>query len=134
MPARGHHFFHCFYTDVVLCTSSLSYFYKVNINLFEAGGDAMDHQVIVSYFSQVFIPIYSTPAPSAWFFFKIMNVSGAEAVVASASPWVGLGESACLVKPYVDLMTPSELHLTMTSGASLFCHCGPIIFGRSSSQ
>jgi CNT family concentrative nucleoside transporter len=54
----------------------------------------------------------------AWFFFKIMNISGAEAVVASASPWIGQGESACLVKPYVDLMTPSELHLSMTSGFS----------------
>jgi CNT family concentrative nucleoside transporter len=54
----------------------------------------------------------------AWFFFKIMNVSGAEAVVAAASPWVGQGESACLVKPYVDLMTDSEIHLTMTSGFS----------------
>lgn len=53
---------------------------------------------------------------SAWFFFKIMNVSGAEAVVAAASPFIGQGESACLVKPYVDLMTESELHLTMTSG------------------
>ncbi|KAI6166104.1 Na+ dependent nucleoside transporter C-terminus-domain-containing protein [Pisolithus thermaeus] len=54
----------------------------------------------------------------AWFFFKLMNVSGAEAVVAAASPWVGLGESACLVKPYVDIMTASELHLCMTSGFS----------------
>ncbi|KAH7915210.1 Na+ dependent nucleoside transporter C-terminus-domain-containing protein [Hygrophoropsis aurantiaca] len=54
----------------------------------------------------------------AWFFFKAMNISGAEAVVASASPWVGQGESACLVKPYVDLMTRSELHLVMTSGFS----------------
>ena len=54
----------------------------------------------------------------AWFFFKTMNVSGAEAVVATASPWVGLGESACLVKPYVDLMTDSEIHLVMTSGFS----------------
>ncbi|KAH6914173.1 H+/nucleoside cotransporter [Coprinopsis sp. MPI-PUGE-AT-0042] len=54
----------------------------------------------------------------AWFFFKIMNVSGAEAVVAAASPWIGQGESACLVKPYVDLMTESELHLSMTSGFS----------------
>jgi nucleoside permease NupC len=53
---------------------------------------------------------------SAWFFFKIMNISGAEAVVAAASPWIGQGESACLVRPYVDLMTESELHLTMTSG------------------
>lgn len=54
----------------------------------------------------------------AWFFFKLLNVSGAEAVVASASPWVGQGESACLIRPYVDLMTESELHLTMTSGFS----------------
>ncbi|CAA7259231.1 unnamed protein product [Cyclocybe aegerita] len=54
----------------------------------------------------------------AWFFLKLMNVSGAEAVVAAASPWIGQGESACLVRPYVDLMTESELHLTMTSGFS----------------
>ncbi|KAH7332552.1 Na+ dependent nucleoside transporter C-terminus-domain-containing protein [Rhizoctonia solani] len=54
----------------------------------------------------------------AWFFFKTMNASGAEAVVAAASPWVGLGESACLVKPFVDLMTESEIHLVMTSGFS----------------
>ena len=26
---------------------------------------------------------------SAWFFFKLMNVSGAEAVIAAASPFVG---------------------------------------------
>ena len=39
---------------------------------------------------------------SAWFFFKLLNVSGAEAVVAAASPFVGQGESACLVRPYVD--------------------------------
>ncbi|KAI0779999.1 Na+ dependent nucleoside transporter C-terminus-domain-containing protein [Fomes fomentarius] len=54
----------------------------------------------------------------AWFFFKIMNVSGAEAVVAAASPFIGQGESACLVRPYVDFMTESEIHLTMTSGFS----------------
>ncbi|KAH9485266.1 Solute carrier family 28 member 3 [Psilocybe cubensis] len=57
-------------------------------------------------------------AKFAWFFFKLMNVSGAEAVVAAASPFVGQGESACLVRPYVDLMTESELHVTMTSGFS----------------
>jgi CNT family concentrative nucleoside transporter len=54
----------------------------------------------------------------AWVFFKLMNVSGAEAVVAAASPFIGQGESACLVKPYVDYMTESEIHLTMTSGFS----------------
>ncbi|CED82931.1 Concentrative Na-nucleoside cotransporter CNT1/CNT2 [Phaffia rhodozyma] len=54
----------------------------------------------------------------AWIFFRAMDVSGAEAVIAAASPFIGQGESACLVKPFVDLMTPSELHLAMTSGFS----------------
>ncbi len=44
----------------------------------------------------------STSIPSAWFFFKLLDVSGAEAVVAASSPWIGQGESACLVRPYVD--------------------------------
>lgn len=59
-----------------------------------------------------------------------MNVSGAEAVVASASPWVGQGESACLVKPYVNVMTSSEVHLVMTSGR---CDGAPvdIVINRS---
>src|SRR5712691_9966901 len=52
----------------------------------------------------------------AWFFFKTMNISGAEAVVAAASPFVGISEASCLVRPYVDLMTESEIHLVMTSG------------------
>src|ERR1700722_16068602 len=58
---------------------------------------------------------------SAWFFFKLMKISGAEAVAAAGSPWVGQGESACLVRPFVDLMTASELHLTMTSGVPPIC-------------
>ncbi|KAJ4468265.1 Na+ dependent nucleoside transporter C-terminus-domain-containing protein [Lentinula aciculospora] len=61
----------------------------------------------------------------AWFFFKLLNVSGAEAVVAAASPWIGQGESACLVRPYVDLMTESELHLVLTSGFS--CISGSVM-------
>ena len=40
----------------------------------------------------------------AWFFYKIMNISGAEAIVATASPVVGQGDSACLVRPYIDSM------------------------------
>uniref|UniRef100_A0A0W0GE17 Uncharacterized protein n=1 Tax=Moniliophthora roreri TaxID=221103 RepID=A0A0W0GE17_MONRR len=53
-----------------------------------------------------------------WFFFKIMDISGAEAVVASGSPLVGQGESVLLVKPYMNEMTRSELHLMLTSGFS----------------
>jgi hypothetical protein len=58
---------------------------------------------------------------SAWFFFKLMDVSGAEAIAAASAPVVGGGESACLVGPYFGLMTESELHLTMTSGTRP-CH------------
>ncbi|KAK7471168.1 hypothetical protein VKT23_002579 [Stygiomarasmius scandens] len=54
----------------------------------------------------------------AWFFYKIMNISGAEAIVATASPVVGQGDSACLVRPYIDSMTKSEIHLVLTSGYS----------------
>ena len=45
-----------------------------------------------------------------------MRVSGAEAVVAAASPFVGQGESAMLIKPYIMLLTSAELHQVMTSG------------------
>ncbi|KAI0063926.1 H+/nucleoside cotransporter [Artomyces pyxidatus] len=54
----------------------------------------------------------------AWIFFKTMNISGAEAVVAAAAPFIGQGESACLVRPYFEFMTESEIHLAMTSGFS----------------
>ncbi|CAH7683794.1 Na+ dependent nucleoside transporter C-terminus-domain-containing protein, partial [Phakopsora pachyrhizi] len=52
----------------------------------------------------------------AWIFFKIMGVSGAEAVVAASSPFVGMAESVLLVKPFVNYMTLSELHQSMASG------------------
>ena len=52
----------------------------------------------------------------SWLFVKIMDTSGAESVVACGSPFVGQGESALLVKPFIAHMTKSELHSTMTSG------------------
>ena len=52
----------------------------------------------------------------AWFMMRLMDTSGSESVVAAASPFVGQGESALLVKPFVEYMTKSELHSTMTSG------------------
>ena len=45
-----------------------------------------------------------------------MRVSGAEAVVAAASPFIGQGESAMLIKPFVAHLTKAELHQVMTSG------------------
>ncbi|KAI9837113.1 MAG: hypothetical protein M1819_000764 [Sarea resinae] len=52
----------------------------------------------------------------AVFFFWSMRVSGAEAVVAAASPFIGQGESAMLIKPFVAHLTNAELHQVMTSG------------------
>ena len=52
----------------------------------------------------------------ASFFFWSMRVSGAEAVVAAASPFIGQGESAMLIRPFVAHLTKAELHQIMTSG------------------
>jgi len=49
-------------------------------------------------------------------FFYTMKVSGAEAVVAAASPFVGQGESAMLIRPFIPHLTDAELHQVMTSG------------------
>ncbi|PWN47740.1 hypothetical protein IE53DRAFT_381898 [Violaceomyces palustris] len=52
----------------------------------------------------------------AWFFFKLMGISGAEAVVAAASPFIGQGENAVLVQSFLDLMTNSEIFQVLVSG------------------
>jgi CNT family concentrative nucleoside transporter len=52
----------------------------------------------------------------AVFFFWSMRVSGAEAVVAAASPFIGQGESAILIKPFVAHLTQAEIHQVMCSG------------------
>ncbi|KAI9932685.1 hypothetical protein ASPWEDRAFT_33599 [Aspergillus wentii DTO 134E9] len=52
----------------------------------------------------------------ATFFFWSMRVSGAEAVVAAASPFIGQGESAMLIKPFVAHLTLAEIHQIMCSG------------------
>jgi len=52
----------------------------------------------------------------AWLMVRLMDTSGSESVVAAASPFVGQGESALLVKPFIEDMTISEIHSVMTSG------------------
>eukprot|EP00842_Homolaphlyctis_polyrhiza_P006934 jgi/Hompol1/82/HPOL_005216-RA len=52
----------------------------------------------------------------AWLMVNVMDVSGAESVVAVASPFIGQGENALFVRPFVEYMTNSELHSVMTSG------------------
>ncbi|KAJ9400114.1 hypothetical protein DTO282F9_2884 [Paecilomyces variotii] len=52
----------------------------------------------------------------ATFFFWSMRVSGAEAVVAAASPFIGQGESAMLIKPFISHLTMAEIHQIMCCG------------------
>ncbi|GJJ16119.1 hypothetical protein Clacol_010399 [Clathrus columnatus] len=78
---------------------------------------AIHHQEIVKRHLFIKFCLKSEFSCSAYFFYKTMNISGAEAIVAAASPWIGQGESACLVRPFVDLSTESELHLFMASEA-----------------
>ncbi len=52
----------------------------------------------------------------ASFFFWSMRVSGAEAVVAAASPFIGQGESAVLIKNFLPFLTRAEIHQVMCSG------------------
>ncbi|KAI0409032.1 NupC family nucleoside transporter [Xylaria palmicola] len=52
----------------------------------------------------------------AVFFFWTLRVSGGEAVVASATPFIGQGESAMLIRPFVPYLTLAEIHQVMTCG------------------
>lgn len=61
-------------------------------------------------FLQWFIKKFAT------FVFWLLGVSGAEAVVAAATPFIGQGESAMLVRPFVAHMTNAEIHQILTCG------------------
>ncbi|KAI9316290.1 Na+ dependent nucleoside transporter C-terminus-domain-containing protein [Dichotomocladium elegans] len=63
----------------------------------------------------------------AMIFCYLLQVSGAEAVVAAASPFIGQGENALLVRPYLPYMTTSEIHQVMTSGFATIS--GSTLFG-----
>jgi CNT family concentrative nucleoside transporter len=52
----------------------------------------------------------------AVFFFWSLRVSGAEAVVAAATPFIGQGESAMLIRPFVPHLTMAEIHQVMACG------------------
>lgn len=54
----------------------------------------------------------------AKFFFWTLRISGAEAITASASPFIGIGESPILIKDLLPFLTQAELHQVMTSGFS----------------
>jgi CNT family concentrative nucleoside transporter len=52
----------------------------------------------------------------AWAVTKVMNVSGAEATVVSASVFVGQTEAPLTVRPYIEGMTEAELMTMMVGG------------------
>ncbi|PWN45438.1 hypothetical protein IE81DRAFT_320199 [Ceraceosorus guamensis] len=53
---------------------------------------------------------------AAWFFYKVFGISGAEAIVAVASPFIGQGENVVLTRPFVKSFTRSEFHQVLVSG------------------
>jgi CNT family concentrative nucleoside transporter len=55
-------------------------------------------------------------AKFAVFFFWSLRVSGAEAIVAAATPFIGQGEAAMLIRPFMDHLTMAEIHQIMTCG------------------
>lgn len=63
----------------------------------------------------------------AVFFLYVLGTSGAESVVAAASPFIGQGENALLVRPFVKGMTKSEIHQIMASGFATIS--GSVLFG-----
>ncbi|CAO3613473.1 unnamed protein product [Cunninghamella blakesleeana] len=66
-------------------------------------------------------------AKSAIIFVHLLNISGCEAVVAVASPWLGQSENALLIKPFLPYMTKSEFHQIMTSGFATVS--GSVLYG-----
>lgn len=52
----------------------------------------------------------------AWIMMKIMNISGAESLSASANVFMGQTEAPLVIKPYIATMTNSELMAMMTGG------------------
>ncbi|CAO3594287.1 unnamed protein product [Absidia cylindrospora] len=60
-------------------------------------------------------------------FTSLLGISGAEAVVAVASPFLGQGENALLIKPYLPVLTDAELHQVMTSGFATIS--GSVLYG-----
>lgn len=72
-----------------------------------------------------FIHIFEYLGVVIWFidkfarvFFWTLRITGAEAVAASASPFLSISESAVLVKDFLPFFTRAEMHQIMTSGFS----------------
>lgn len=66
----------------------------------------------------------------AWFFYRLFGISGAEAVVAAATPFIGQGENCVLTRPFVTYFTESEFHQILTSGFGMLRVCTPCRHAR----
>eukprot|EP01080_Neovahlkampfia_damariscottae_P000245 gene245-4491_t len=51
-----------------------------------------------------------------WIMFKTMEISGSEALSVSCNVFVGMTESPLIIKPFLETLTMSELHLVMAGG------------------
>ncbi|KAI8982070.1 Na+ dependent nucleoside transporter C-terminus-domain-containing protein [Mycotypha africana] len=58
---------------------------------------------------------------------KVLDVSGAEAIVAIASPFLGQSENALLIEPLMSRLTKSEIHQIMTCGFATIS--GSVLYG-----
>lgn len=52
----------------------------------------------------------------SWIMFKLMDVSGSEALASSANIFMGQTEAALVIRPYLETMTKSEIMALMTGG------------------
>src|SRR6185295_1671899 len=52
----------------------------------------------------------------------------AEAVVASASPFIGQGESVMLIRPFITYLTSAEIHQIMCSGFATIAGSGLVAY------
>ncbi|GAA5796581.1 Na+ dependent nucleoside transporter C-terminus-domain-containing protein [Helicostylum pulchrum] len=64
---------------------------------------------------------------SAVFFVNLLQVSGAESIVAVASPFLGQGENALLIKPFLPYLTNAEMHQVLCSGFATIS--GSVLYG-----
>lgn len=76
-------------------------------------------------FFVAFVHIFSYYGAIQWaiikfakFFFWALGISGAESITTAASPFIGMGESAILIKDLLPFLTKAELHQIMTAGFS----------------
>ncbi|ORX50509.1 hypothetical protein DM01DRAFT_1324925 [Hesseltinella vesiculosa] len=64
---------------------------------------------------------------AAVIFVHLLNISGCEAIVAVASPFLGQSENILLIKPFLPYLTDAEIHQVMTSGFATIS--GSVLYG-----